>query len=77
MEEKSYKIDDVLEITIGILEKIPITAKEAQTIGAPIMNAVHNLEVCRQAIAAAEAQASLEAVEKAEGQEDERNADAE
>ena len=81
MEENKMTIRQVLEITMGLLEGIEVPMKYMESIGGPIMNAIHNLGACIQATDLAEAQnrKQAEAAEEpeAEGQEDERNADAE
>ena len=78
MEDK-MTIRQVMEITMGLLENIEVPMKYMESIGGPIMNAIHNLGACIQATDMAEAMArkQAEAAEepKAEEQEDERNAD--
>ena len=79
MDEK-LTIAQVLEITGGLLEGIEVPMKQMEKIGQPVMNAIHNLQMCIQASAMAETQAreQAEAPEEPEAEEEENgNADAE
>lgn len=49
MEER-MTIDQVLAVTIDILEGIDVPMKKLETIGIPIQRAVGNLRLCIQAV---------------------------
>ena len=49
MEER-MTIDQVLEVTIGILEDIDVPMKKLNEIGVPIQRAIGNLQLCIQAV---------------------------
>lgn len=68
-----YTKEEVIQFTINILSGIHVTALEIDEIGIPIRNAVQNLEVLKEMIAA-EKQTSESNAEEAE---DGREADAE
>ena len=63
MEENKMTIRQVLELTMGLLEGIEVPMKYMESIGGPIMNAIHNLGACIQATDMAEAQAREQAAE--------------
>jgi hypothetical protein len=67
MEEK-LTIRQVLEITVGLLEGIEVPMKQMEKIGAPVMNAIHNLQMCIEAQKLAEGKAPADA-EEPEGEE--------
>ena len=50
MNENEMTIEQVLNITIGILNDITIPISAVETVGTPIMNAVSNIKLCVQAI---------------------------
>jgi len=50
MEKGSISIQDALEITLGILEDIPVKVRDTETIGGPLATAVGNLRAVIQAI---------------------------
>ena len=49
MEDRKLTINEVLEMTAGILEGIEVPMKHMETIGVPIANAIHNIRACIQA----------------------------
>lgn len=77
MEENKMTIRQVLEITVGLLEGIEVPMKQMEKIGQPVMNAIHNLQMCIQASAMAEAQAreQAETAEEPEAEEEENGND--
>lgn len=54
MEQKSYSIKEVIEITANMLRRISVPAELAEEIGLPVMHAIRNLKVVHQTIEAQE-----------------------
>lgn len=56
--DKPMTVREVIEVTIRELSRVMIPANMVREIGVPVSNAIHNLEMCRDAIDREMAQAA-------------------
>ena len=56
--QKTFTVEELLEITIQTLREIPITIGQTETIGKPIMGCINNIQACIDALNNAKGQKS-------------------
>lgn len=70
MEKQTYTVEEVVDITIGILSGISIPVELSESVGVPVVRSIGNLKALKRKF-------EQDREEMQEGEDDGRNVDAE